>query len=142
MSTAGLPAPAPPYAAVAELVRGYLGPVRRAGRGFLPNGTPGGEAAVLAAAGFVGPRRLRAPSGVVLRRSVDDVVAWVHSRSDAVPHLFGARLAEFDDDLRGLLAVAARDGWFAERVPDTELVVWRVPGAGSGGGVPPVGEAR
>ncbi|MFF3866252.1 class I SAM-dependent methyltransferase [Micromonospora sp. NPDC001898] len=130
LSTIGLPCPVPPYAAVAELVRGYLGPVRRAGRGFLPHGTPGGEAAVLAAAGFVGPQRLRVPSGAVVRRSVDDVVAWVHSRSDGVPPLFGPRLAEFDDDLRGLLAAAARDGWFAERVPDTELVLWRVPDPG------------
>ncbi|EEP75158.1 methyltransferase [Micromonospora sp. ATCC 39149] len=130
VSTAGLPHPVPPYAAVAELVRRYLGPVRRAGRGLLPHGTPGGEALVLAGAGFAGPTRLRVRSRAVAWRSVDDVVAWVHSRSDGAPHLFGARLAEFDADLRALLRASSPTGCFAERVPDTELMIWRVPGSG------------
>ncbi|MFG1849101.1 class I SAM-dependent methyltransferase [Micromonospora carbonacea] len=128
-STQGLPHPTPPYAAVAELVRRWLGPVRRAGRGFLPDGTPGGEERVLAGAGFVDPTRLRVPSGVVARRSVDDVVAWVHSRSDGAPHLFGTRLAEFDAELRALLLASSPGGWFAERVPDTEVRIWRTPRA-------------
>ncbi|MFI2666186.1 class I SAM-dependent methyltransferase [Micromonospora carbonacea] len=128
-STQGLPHPTPPHAAVAELVRRWLGPVRRAGRGFLPGGTPGGEAQVLAGAGFAGPTRLRVPSGVVARRSVDDVVAWVHSRSDGAPHLFGTRLAEFDAELRALLLASSPGGWFAERVPDTEVRIWRTPRA-------------
>ncbi|WP_343448351.1 class I SAM-dependent methyltransferase [Micromonospora oryzae] len=126
-SAEGLPHPVPPYAAVAELVRRWLGPVRRAGRGVLPDGTPGGEERVLAGAGFAGPTRLRVPSGAVVRRSVDDVVAWVHSRSDGAPHLFGSRLGEFDADLRALLSAASSGGWFAERVPDTELRIWRTP---------------
>lgn len=51
--TAPLPRPAPPYERIGELVRRYLGPVRRAGQGTLINGTPGREDLVLARAGFV-----------------------------------------------------------------------------------------
>lgn len=40
-SVEGLPWPAVPYASVEHLVRRYLGPVRRAGRGLLPQRTPG-----------------------------------------------------------------------------------------------------
>lgn len=125
LPTAGLPYPLPPADGIRDLVRRYLGPVRRAGRGVLPHGTPGGEAAVLARAGFAGPERLRVPADLVLERTVDDVVAFVYSRSDSAPHLFGSRLAEFDGDLRGLLTEASDGGRFAERVPDTEVLLWR-----------------
>ena len=50
-----------PHAEITELVRSYLGPVRRAGQGSLPNGTAGGEAEVYRAAGFHGPRRFEVP---------------------------------------------------------------------------------
>lgn len=124
LSSSGLPHPVPPVGGIRELVRHYLGPVRRAGQGVLEHGTPGGEAAVLARAGFGGPERLRVRAETVLERTVDDVVAWAYSRSDSAPHLFGQRLAEFDRDLRSLLDEAADDGRFSERVPDTEIFVW------------------
>ena len=38
---ADLPAPRPPHDRMGDLVRAYLGPVRRAGQGTLPEGTPG-----------------------------------------------------------------------------------------------------
>jgi SAM-dependent methyltransferase len=41
------PRPTPPFPEIKALVRRYLGEVRRAGQGLLPNGTPGGEAAVI-----------------------------------------------------------------------------------------------
>ena len=123
----GLPYPRPPTDAIRELVRQYLGPVRRAGRGLLPHGTPGDEAAVLSGAGFAGPERLRVPAGGVLIRPADDVVAAVYSRSDSAPHLFGDRGDAFETDLRQLLHGASPSGLFAEQPPDTEVFVWRKP---------------
>lgn len=123
--TSDLPFPVPPYAAIAELVSDYLGPVRRAGKGVLRHGTPGDEADVLSRAGFAAPQRLRVPAGAVLERTVDDVVATVYSLSFSAPHLFGERRGRFEDDLRGLLHRSADHGIFAERVPDTELFLWR-----------------
>ncbi|AXG76957.1 class I SAM-dependent methyltransferase [Streptomyces paludis] len=129
-STEGLPHPAVPYAAMAELVRRYLGPVRRAGRGVLPDGTPGGEAAVLARAGFRGPERHVVPGGQALERHSDDVVAWVFSMSSSAPHLFGTDRAAFEADLRQLLRTASPSGRFSERQPGTEVVIWRPGPAG------------
>ncbi|WP_320069381.1 class I SAM-dependent methyltransferase [Micromonospora sp. RTGN7] len=126
-SSGGLAHPAPPVDALRELVRHYLGPVRRAGQGVLEHGTPGGEAALLVQAGFGGPELLRVRADRVLRRTIDDVAAWVYSRSDSAPHLFGQRLAEFDDDLRSLLDEASDEGRFSERAPDTEIFIWRRP---------------
>ncbi|GAB2622434.1 class I SAM-dependent methyltransferase [Streptomyces capparidis] len=120
----GLPHPAPPAAAIDELVKRYLGPVRRAGRGVLPQGTPGGEAAVLARAGFAGPDRLVVPAGQALERTCDDIVAWVFSMSYSAPHLFGPRQGAFEADLRGLLREASPSGRFSERRPSTEVHVW------------------
>lgn len=119
--------PAPPYPEFRELVRRYLGPVRRAGRGTLPNGTPGREDLVLARAGFADFERHVVPAGQVVERSADDLVAWVFSRSDSAPHLFGDRLAEFERDLRALLRKASPDNRFAECLPATEIMTWRRP---------------
>ena len=53
-----LPYPRPPHDAIEGLVVEFLGPVRRAGAGRLPNGTPGGEGDSFRAAGFTHERRL------------------------------------------------------------------------------------
>jgi ubiquinone/menaquinone biosynthesis C-methylase UbiE len=110
-----LPYPAPPRAAIAELVHEYLGPTRREGIS--------GEDDVLAAAGFSHPRRVTVP-GQVHERSEDDVVASVFSLSWAAPHLFGERTAEFESDLRELLRRASPDGRFSERARDVKLGIW------------------
>ncbi|MFK4066736.1 class I SAM-dependent methyltransferase [Streptomyces sp. NPDC029674] len=120
-----LPYPAPPHEAVQDLVRRYLGPVRRAGRGVLPHGTPGGEAAVFARAGFSGPQRHVVPGGPALERSADDVVAGVFSMSGSAPHLFGTGRDRFEADLRRLLREASASGRFSEPSPSTEVFVWR-----------------
>ncbi|MFH8462895.1 class I SAM-dependent methyltransferase [Streptomyces sp. NPDC017991] len=126
----GLPHPAVPYAALEELVSDHLGPVRRAGRGVLPHGTPGGEAAVFARAGFTGPQRHVVPGGQALERTSDDVVAGVFSMSFSAPHLFGARRDDFEEDVRRLLRAASPAGLFSVRQPGTETFVWRtVPAA-------------
>lgn len=124
-SFGGLPHPVAPHAAIGRLVARYLGPVRRAGRGVLPDGTPDGEAVVLARAGFSGPERHAVPGGQVLDRTEDDVVAGVFSLSYSAPHLFGARREEFEADLRRLLREASPSGLFSERQPGTEVRVWR-----------------
>ncbi|KAA0929041.1 SAM-dependent methyltransferase, partial [Streptomyces apricus] len=98
---------------------------RRAGRGTLPQGTPGGEAAVFARAGLAGPRRLVVPGGQVLERTADDVVAGVFSMSFSAPHLFGTRLDAFEADVRRLLRKASPSDLFSERQPATEVFVWR-----------------
>ncbi|BCB91242.1 class I SAM-dependent methyltransferase [Phytohabitans suffuscus] len=120
-----LPHPEPPHDGIAALVRRYLGPVRRAGEALLPRGTPGGEADIMRAAGYTGPERLPVGGGAVHERSVDQVVALVFSLSWSAPHLFGARLADFERDLRALLGEASPSGRFAQRARDAVLVVWR-----------------
>ncbi|WP_169953307.1 class I SAM-dependent methyltransferase [Microbispora sp. H11081] len=119
--------PAAPYARIGDLVRRYLGPVRRAGQGTLVHGTPGGEDLVLAGAGFEGVERLLVPAGEVVDRTEDDIVAWVFSRSDSAPHLFGDRLEDFERDLRAVLRQASGGDRFAERLPATEIKIWRRP---------------
>ncbi|MGI5401427.1 class I SAM-dependent methyltransferase [Streptomyces sp. CA-135486] len=122
-----LPHPAPPFERISVLVRAYLGEVRRAGQGVLRYGTQSGERAILERAGFEGYQRLLVPSGVVVERSIDDIVAWVYSRSDSAPHLYGDRLDEFERDLRALLHEVSPDGVFAEHLPDTEIWFWHRP---------------
>ncbi|MGH2584587.1 MAG: class I SAM-dependent methyltransferase, partial [Dehalococcoidia bacterium] len=94
------PYPLPPYTAVQELERGYLGPERRAGQGVLRYGTPDGEAAVLARAGFDNPEVLQVPGSAFVVRSIDDLVAARFSMSGSAPHLFGVRLPAFEAELR------------------------------------------
>jgi SAM-dependent methyltransferase len=121
----GLPYPLPPFEAIDDLVRQYLGPTRRAGQGVLLHGTPGDEVAVLREAGFGEPARLRVSAGGALVRSADDIVAWVYSRSGSAPHLFGDLGGAFETDLRRLVDEASPSGRFAEVQPDTEVFVWR-----------------
>jgi SAM-dependent methyltransferase len=113
-----------PHAAITELVRKYLGPVRRAGRGYLPDGTKSGEPAIYRAAGFSGPHRFRVP-GRVVTRETDDIVAKVFSLSSSAPHLFGARRAEFEAELRELLHRASPAGTFIERLDEIVVDLWR-----------------
>jgi hypothetical protein len=113
--------PRPPWDGIADLIAGYLGPVRRAGQGLLPHGTRGGEQDVMRAAGFTGPQRIAVTRGEVRTRTADEIVAAVFSHSGSAPHLFGDRLPAFEADLRRLLG----DGPFAERLSDVELAIWR-----------------
>jgi SAM-dependent methyltransferase len=115
--------PAPPHAAITDLVKRYLGPVRRAGQGVLPDGTASGESEIYRAAGFRGPRRFVVP-GRVVTRDVDDVVATAFSLSSSAPHLFGDRRGAFEADLRQLLREASPDGTFSERLREIAVDLW------------------
>ena len=117
--------PRPPWLAIADLVRRYLGSIRRAGRGFLPAGTAGGdEETIYRAAGFSGATRLSVP-GRTLVRTADEVVAAVFSLSSSAPHLFGDRLPAFTAELSALLAQSSPEGVFAEEMRPIDLDVWR-----------------
>lgn len=114
-----------PYAAIADLVKRYPGPVRRVGRGLLPHGTPGGEARVLTRAGFAGPERHVVPGGHTLVRTTDDVVARTSTMSFSAPHLFGPHGEAFETDLAACSAAVSPPDRFAERLPSTAVFVRR-----------------
>jgi SAM-dependent methyltransferase len=117
--------PRPPRDQIAELIRHYLGPVRRAGRGSLASGhPPDGEDAVLAAAGFTGPVELEVSAGPPAERAEDEVVASVFSLSFAAPHLFGDRKGQFEHDLRSLLRSTSPAGRFCEERSPVALSIW------------------
>jgi SAM-dependent methyltransferase len=123
--TESLPRPAPPWDRISALVAAYLGPVRRAGQGYLPGGTAGGEEDVMREAGYTKVTRIQVDDGRVFDRSVDSIVSAVFSLSSSAPHLFKERLPAFEIELRDLLAEAAPDGRFSEREVSTGVVVWR-----------------
>jgi hypothetical protein len=54
-------------------------------------------------------------------------VARVFSHSSTAPHLFGDRRADFETDMREILARASPAERFAVRLPDNILRVWRLP---------------
>jgi hypothetical protein len=76
-------------------------------------------------AGFTGPTRIEVVRGEVVTRFSDEIVSAVFSLSSSVPHLFGDRLGDFENELRGLLKASSPDGMFAERVREIALVIWR-----------------
>ena len=121
---AELPYPPPPDDAIVELRRRYLGPDTRAGQG-IRNTSPSGEDSVFRAAGFAPARRVIVPDGRIVERSIDDLVAMRFSSSPSAPHLFGGRVAEFEADLRRLLAGASPSGRFSVRLPDNILSIWQ-----------------
>jgi len=122
-----LPHSLPPFELIRELIRRYLGPVPRAGQGFLRYGSPDGEAIVMRNAGFQHLERMQIPAAGVQVRNADDLVAWVYSLSSSAPHLFEDRLDEFETDLRRLLDEASPSGPFSEQPPDTEVFIWHKP---------------
>lgn len=121
--------PQPPRQEIEGLVMRYLGPMKRAGQGMLPGGTPSGESEIMVAAGFAGPRRRELDSGRVHVRSEDDIVASIFSVSSSAPHLFGSRLADFEGDLRQVLRRVSPGGRFCEVSQPLQLIIWTRPAA-------------
>ena len=119
--------PRPPHEQIDALIRSYLGPARRAGRGLRAVRTPEDEQDALRHAGFIGPTRIEIDTVRVVTRSSDDVVAATFSLSGSTPDLFGTQVARFEADLRALLHDAAPDDTFSERTRPIALEVWRPP---------------
>jgi hypothetical protein len=119
--------PQPPRREIEELVERYLGSAKRAGQGALPGGTPSGEGEIMVAAGFAGPRRRVLDGRRVFERSEDEIVASVFSVTSSAPHLFGSRLAEFEQDLRQVLRRVSPGGRFCEVSQTLELIIWTRP---------------
>lgn len=73
--------------------------------------------------GFVGPKRIVVARGEVLNRAS---TKWSRrfSLSGSAPHLFGAELGTFEDELRGLLRASLPTGVFSERTRDIGVGVW------------------
>ncbi|HSZ36552.1 MAG TPA: class I SAM-dependent methyltransferase [Acidimicrobiales bacterium] len=118
------PHPAVPEAAVDELRRRWLGPHRRAGRGFRDT-SPSGEDDVFQEAGFAPEVTVQVPDDRLITHSVDDVVAWVLSTSSTAPPLFGDRLDDFVQDLRALLFEVSPDGLFSVGLSENRLRIRR-----------------
>ena len=88
------------------------------GQGRHPQFVADGEDAVFVDAGFEPAREVIVPDGRVLERTIDDLVATRFSSSPSAPHLFGERIAEFESDLRNILADASTSGCLLVRLPD------------------------
>lgn len=112
------------------MVKWYLGPHRRAGKGTLPERPMSEadrgrlEAEVYRDAGFTDRRRIEVP-GYVVERTIDDIVASVFSLSSATPHLFADRLTSFEADLRALLRQTNPDGLYSEEMRETAIDIWK-----------------
>jgi SAM-dependent methyltransferase len=119
------PYPAVPEDAIDELRRRWLGPDRRAGRGFR-NTSPDREDEVFENAGFAPEEIVVVPDARILDRSSDQVVAWVLSTSSTAPHLFGDRLDEFVAELRALLLDTSPEGVFSVPLSDNRLRIRRL----------------
>lgn len=113
-----------PEAAMEDLRSRWLGRDRRAGQS-IRNTSPSGEPEVFAAAGFAASVVVDVPDGRLLERTIDDLVAERFASSGTAPHLFGERLAEFEGELREILAAASPSGRFSVRLPDSLLHVYR-----------------
>jgi SAM-dependent methyltransferase len=121
-----LPFPPPPDGALDQLRRSYLGGDRKAGQG-IRNTSPSGEDQVFRDAGLLAAETVTVPDGRAIERTVDDMVAQVLSLSSTAPHLFGDRLADFERDMREILARASAAGRFSVRLPDNTLRIWKLP---------------
>lgn len=121
----GLAHPRPPYPAITELVRSYLGSdVRAGGSSQRPVIVAGEETGIYRGAGFAGPERFEIPRRLVTR-TADEVVAAIFSLSGSAPHLFGVRRAGFEADLRALLRATGPDGLFSEWMREIAVDIWR-----------------
>ena len=111
-----------PLAEIDDVLARFLGPHRRAGQGLrkLPL-EPHQE--VLRASRFGTHERIVLPGRDDLVRTPDDILASLYSTSFAVPHLFGERRQEFEQELHGMLAERSPSGLFWEWPGDTEVLL-------------------
>lgn len=115
-----------PHDEIHTLIRRYLGPRPRAGRGFRSD-PPDRHEDALARTRFGAPRHVFAPGRADIVRDVDGVVAGFFSMSLATPYLFGDQREAFEADLRALLAAHSATGLFWDWPGDTEILLARNP---------------
>lgn len=111
-----------PHDAIRALIERYLGPRRRAGKGFSSWSTERHED-FFARTSFGAPRSLYAPGRPDIVRDVDGVLAGYFSMSYAAPHLFGDKRTEFEAAVRAELAARSPSGLFWDWPGDTEILV-------------------
>jgi SAM-dependent methyltransferase len=114
-------APPIPHDAIGALVERYLGPRRRTGPGFHPDRFEH----ALARTRFGAPDVLFCPGRADIVQDADRVLSNFLSMSWSAPHRFGERLAEFEAEVRRLLAAASPDGRFWDWPGDTEILIAR-----------------
>lgn len=126
--TEGRPQPAGPghplipHAAIREVIGRFLGPRRRAGRGFAPESAMSHEE-VIGKSRFDAPQRLYCPGRPDIVQDVEAVLANYLSTSFAAPHLFGSRLEEFKQAAREALYHQNPEGLFWDWPGDTEILL-------------------
>jgi SAM-dependent methyltransferase len=111
-----------PHDEIHALIRRYLGPRRRAGRGFRSE-PPDRHEEALARTRFGASRSVFAAGRPDIVQDVDGVVANFFSMSLAAPHLFGDERDAFETDLRALLATRSANGQFWDWPGDTEILL-------------------
>jgi ubiquinone/menaquinone biosynthesis C-methylase UbiE len=113
-----------PHQEIEQLVRQYLGPRRRAGKGFAKYNTERYEETLKR--GRFGPPEVRfAPGRPDIVRDTESVLSGYLSMSFAAPHLFGDRLDEFSDDVRAVCRAHSPSGLFRDWPGDTVMVIGR-----------------
>lgn len=119
------PSPGPPripHAEIEALVERYLGPRKRAGRGFTPVRNHRFED-VLVRTRFGAPRAIFIPGIPDLVRSSESVLSGYFSLSSSAPHLYGDHAEDFAREVRELLASRSPEGAFWDWPGDTEVVL-------------------
>jgi SAM-dependent methyltransferase len=116
-----------PHDEIRALISRYLGPRRRAGKGF-HSPPPDRYEDALMRTRFGAPQILFAPGRPDIVQDIDGVVANYFSTSFAAPHLFGGKLGAYESELRALLAANSSNGLFWDWPGDTEIVLARKPG--------------
>jgi SAM-dependent methyltransferase len=111
-----------PHDEIHALIGRYLGPRRRAGRGFRSE-PPDRHEEALARTRFGASRSVFAAGRPDIVQDVDGVVANFFSMSLAAPHLFGDERDAFETDLRALLAARSANGQFWDWPGDTEILL-------------------
>ena len=111
-----------PHAEIRALIGDYLGPRRRAGRGYA-SWSEEPHADLLARTRFGKPRVVFAPGRADIVQDVDGVLANYFSTSFAAPHLFGDRRQAFEADVRRLCQRRSETGRFWDWPGDTEILL-------------------
>ncbi|HZM79853.1 MAG TPA: class I SAM-dependent methyltransferase [Candidatus Limnocylindrales bacterium] len=110
-----------PHDAIDDLLARFPGVGQRRQHGS--GSAPPRHEVVLAASPFGPPSRIVLAGRADLIRTPDDILANLYSTSFAAPDRFGERRAEFEQELRTLLARHSPDGRFWEWPGDTEVLL-------------------